>query len=169
MHEDTRLQIRLTEKSSTFRELYCDKDYLPKPRCTKYGGRLCGILGFRKVQNQGTYLGIPFFHERITNSFLRSSDQSMGLKKVSPKPSLVVSAHSFRDLSLRFNPSFRITSSGQWGMEIVFDVGNNWKLGLRSHANLDIDCLFRDLLQKKARGIWIFSRFGCQVILLGTL
>lgn len=35
------------------------------------GGRLCGVLCFRQVQNLGFYLGVPLFHERITNSSLR--------------------------------------------------------------------------------------------------
>ncbi|KAK5811396.1 hypothetical protein PVK06_026726 [Gossypium arboreum] len=29
------------------------------------------MFGFRKVHNLGSYLGIPLFHKRVANSFLR--------------------------------------------------------------------------------------------------
>lgn len=35
------------------------------------GVRLCNILGFHKVKNLGTYLGVPLFHDRVTNNILR--------------------------------------------------------------------------------------------------
>ncbi|KAA3481581.1 Retrovirus-related Pol polyprotein LINE-1 [Gossypium australe] len=30
-----------------------------------------GVLGFQRVANLGTYLGVPLFHDRVTNSSLR--------------------------------------------------------------------------------------------------
>lgn len=35
------------------------------------GSNLCRILGFRRVTNFGCYLGIPLFHDKVTNSSLR--------------------------------------------------------------------------------------------------
>ncbi|MBA0583369.1 hypothetical protein Gorai_014229, partial [Gossypium raimondii] len=42
-----------------------------KKRGEEAGSNLCKILGLRKVQCLGKYLGIPLFHERVTNNFLR--------------------------------------------------------------------------------------------------
>ncbi|KAH1081133.1 hypothetical protein J1N35_020894 [Gossypium stocksii] len=33
-------------------------------------GRLCHTLGFHKVQNLEKYLGVPLFHNRVTNNTL---------------------------------------------------------------------------------------------------
>ncbi|MBA0697842.1 hypothetical protein Goari_021365 [Gossypium aridum] len=33
--------------------------------------QISSILGYHKVQNLGTYLGVPLFHEKVTNSTLR--------------------------------------------------------------------------------------------------
>ncbi|MBA0730161.1 hypothetical protein Golax_022850, partial [Gossypium laxum] len=35
------------------------------------GGRICGVFGFCQVQNLSSYLGVPLFHEKITNISLR--------------------------------------------------------------------------------------------------
>ncbi|XP_052880528.1 uncharacterized protein LOC128286832 [Gossypium arboreum] len=34
------------------------------------GSNLCCIIGFRKVNNIGSYLGVPLFHEKVTNNSL---------------------------------------------------------------------------------------------------
>lgn len=35
------------------------------------GDRISTMLGFQMLQNFGTYLGVPLFHRRVTNSTLR--------------------------------------------------------------------------------------------------
>ncbi|KAA3468994.1 Retrovirus-related Pol polyprotein LINE-1 [Gossypium australe] len=32
---------------------------------------ISNVLGFQRVTNLGTYLGVPLFHERVTNSSLK--------------------------------------------------------------------------------------------------
>lgn len=45
--------------------------FFSKGMSEEAGRHLSAIMGFTKVHNLGSYLGIPLFHEKVTNSTLR--------------------------------------------------------------------------------------------------
>ncbi|KAH1074527.1 hypothetical protein J1N35_026855 [Gossypium stocksii] len=75
--------------------------------------KISSTLGFQKVQNLGTYLGVPLFHDKVTSSTLRlvidKGDESDRQHVITPKPGTCNQVHRSRfsrPLS-RFKAAFR--------------------------------------------------------------
>ncbi|MBA0730346.1 hypothetical protein Golax_020613, partial [Gossypium laxum] len=125
---------------------------------------LCNILGFRKVYCLGKYLGVPFFHNRITAStlhFVVNKDN-------------VCQPHEYGGLGLQklqdHNTSFKMKlgcsigtgSKALWGWEKIRCWQDTWipnvgPLGnlIPGHSNLYMDCVLSDMVSGNGFGHYL--------------